>query len=89
MPPSLLISNAAICQGLKGFSRDPGFDRNTVRDAVNVNGIRDLQSPIRVWKGIPGIHDLTEIQCGIGTSVSNKAALQHFPGFHTSSMIHI
>ena len=42
MPPSLLISNAAIHEGLKGFSRDPGFDRNTVRDAVNVNGIRDL-----------------------------------------------
>lgn len=42
VPPSLLISNAAICQGLKGFSRDPGFDRNTVRDAVNINGIRDL-----------------------------------------------
>ena len=42
MPPSLLISNAAIYQGLKGFSRDPGFDRNTVRDSGNINGIRDL-----------------------------------------------
>lgn len=42
MVPSLLISNAAIYQGLEGFSRDPGLDRNTVRDAGNVNGIRDL-----------------------------------------------
>ena len=42
MAPSLLISNAAIYQGLEGYSRDPGLDRNTVRDSGNVNGIRDL-----------------------------------------------
>ena len=42
MPPSLLISNAAICHCLEGYSRDSGSDRNTVRDSGNVNGIRDL-----------------------------------------------
>ena len=42
MPPSLLISNAAICQGLEGYSRYSGSDRNTVRDSGNVNGTRDL-----------------------------------------------
>ena len=29
-------------QGLEGYSLDPGFDINTVRDAGNVKGIRDL-----------------------------------------------
>ena len=29
---------------LEGFSRDPSFDQNTVRDSGNVNGIRDLTS---------------------------------------------
>ena len=33
---------AAIYNGLEGYSRDPESDRNTVRDSVNVNGIRDL-----------------------------------------------
>ena len=28
--------------GLEKLSWDPGFDRNTVRDSGNVNGIRDL-----------------------------------------------
>ena len=68
---------AAIYQGLKGFSRDSGLDRNTVRDSGNVNGIRDLTATkeagfaasIRVWKGFPETRDLTEIQCEIRTSV--------------------
>ena len=29
-------------QGLEGYSLDPGFDINTVRDAGNVKEIRDL-----------------------------------------------
>ena len=29
-------------QGLEGYSLDPGFDINTVRDAGNVKGILDL-----------------------------------------------
>ena len=28
-------------QGLEGYSLDPGFDINTVRDAGNVKGIQD------------------------------------------------
>ena len=34
-----------IKQGLEGYSRDPGFDQNTVRDSGNakhLDGIRDL-----------------------------------------------
>lgn len=59
MPPSLLISNAAIYQGLEGHSRDPGSDRNTVRDSGNVKGILDLTATkeagfAAIYQGLEG-----------------------------------
>ena len=59
MPPSLLISNEAIYQGLEGFSRDSGSDRNIVRDSGNANGIRDLTATkeagfAAIYQGLKG-----------------------------------
>ena len=59
LPPSLLISNAAIYQGQEGFSRDSGFDRKTVRDSGNVNGVRDLTATkeagfAAIYQGLKG-----------------------------------
>ena len=46
-------------QGLEGYSLDPGFDINTVRDAGNVKEIRDL----------------IEIKCGMRENVNGIKGL--------------
>ena len=51
-----------LFQGLEGYSRDPGFDQNTVRDSGKrkyLDGIRDLTATreagfTKIWAGDAG-----------------------------------
>ena len=64
---SFLLSSP-FNQGLEWYSRDPGFDQNTVRDSENVIWIRDLTVTRVVGFAKFGLG------CGIGKENSLRAS---------------
>ena len=64
MLQKVIINSCYMYQGLEGYSRDPGFDQNTVRDPgkrkIYIDGIRELTASreaglSRIWAWDAGI----------------------------------
>ena len=81
---------------LEGFSRDPSFDQNTVRDSGNINGIRDSTATREAGftktrtteQNI--IRESDEAGCGISPplKVSNSGSLFHSNIFNNPRSIY-